>query len=65
MATMSRARMNKDRKAVPFTVADYRALSNGELHQFLCTVDPTMCGYPVIDETRETAIAMLKITHKK
>ena len=51
-------RASKGRDGGP-VMADYRKLSNGELHLILSVVDPRMCGFAVTDETRETAIAML------
>jgi hypothetical protein len=49
---------SKGRDGEP-VVADYRKLSNGELHLILSVVDPRMCSFAVTDETRETVIAML------
>lgn len=40
----------------------YSALSNDELYEILCRFLPHMHGFPVNDLTRETAIAMLKVT---
>ncbi|OPY59852.1 MAG: hypothetical protein A4E57_04645 [Syntrophorhabdaceae bacterium PtaU1.Bin034] len=41
---------------------NYEHLSNEELHRLLCERIPEMELYPVTDETRNTAIAMLKMT---
>jgi hypothetical protein len=40
---------------------NYEHLSNGELHRLLCEKISEMELYPVTDETRNTAIAMLKM----
>lgn len=40
---------------------NYEHLSNEELHRLLCEKIPEMELYPVTDETRNTAIAMLKM----
>ncbi len=44
------------------TPADYGVLSNERLRLLLCRRMPDMAVLPVTDETRETTIAMLKIT---
>jgi hypothetical protein len=41
---------------------DYSSLSNDELYEMLCGVLPHMCHFSVNDLTRETVIAMLKVT---
>jgi hypothetical protein len=53
----------KKRKA-RLSKADYRKLSNEELHGLICAVNPEMSSYPVTEDTRETVIAMLEILHK-
>lgn len=43
-------------------IEDYSSLSNDELYQMLCDLLPHMYRFPVNDLTRETVIAMLKVT---
>jgi hypothetical protein len=40
----------------------YSVLSNDELYEILCDLLPHMHRFPVSDLTRQTVIAMLKIT---
>ncbi len=42
--------------------ADYRNLTNGELQRLLSDSIPEMRYFPVTDDTRETVIAMIKIS---
>ncbi len=58
-AAHSRARTSKGPDG-KHGMADYRKLSNGELHQILCAVDAIMSSFAITDGTRETAIAMLE-----
>jgi hypothetical protein len=41
---------------------EFERLSNKELHKLVCQRLPHMSQFPVTDMTRETVIAMLRIT---
>lgn len=43
---------------------EYEKLSNEELHKLLCERFPELKIYEVTEETRNTAIAILKTIHK-
>ena len=42
---------------------DYSTLSNEELYEILCNLLPHMHRFPVSDLTRQTVIAMLRVTN--